>query len=136
VDKTHPVKAARIDAPQIVSRDLVPIHRQCASVASIGKRYGLGSEETEPLPVVDVDKSVEKERAGPIVVDSFATKERAHETHNNHFGFSSRDQFLDGYCCGSGRRRKRRRWWRRSCRWWLQYRSCDRFPRYRNHRDG
>jgi hypothetical protein len=41
----------------MLSRDSVPIYRQCASLTSIGSRYGLGSEVTEPLLIVDVDKS-------------------------------------------------------------------------------
>jgi hypothetical protein len=43
----------------MLSRDLVLIHRQWPTWLRSASRYGLGSEETVPLPIVDVDKSVE-----------------------------------------------------------------------------
>jgi hypothetical protein len=41
----------------MLSRDLVPIHKQCASVASIDKPLPMARNYVETLPIVDVDKS-------------------------------------------------------------------------------
>jgi len=49
--------AARTDAPLMVSRELLPMLQECASVAAIGKPLRLGSDRVQPLPIVDVDKS-------------------------------------------------------------------------------
>jgi hypothetical protein len=51
-----------------------------------------------------------KEHQGKIVVHSIPTKEDAHETYDDSFGLSSRNQFIDGSRSGSGWRSSRRYW--------------------------
>jgi hypothetical protein len=40
----------------MLSRDLVPVAQECLRRLVSASRYQLGSEQTEPQPIADVDK--------------------------------------------------------------------------------